>query len=75
MKNLLIFVLPSYVLPQAWSPSFRTSKADKKVLESIASQYHKSWAQIVIAYMIEKGIHVIVKSHDEKTSKRKPQCF
>ncbi len=74
-EELVDFCLAHHVLAQAWSPLFRTSKADQKVLESIASQYHKSWAQIVIAYMIEKGIHVIVKSHDEKRQKENLNVF
>lgn len=64
-NELVDFCQKHGVLVQAWSPLFRTSDADKETLKVIGEKHKKSWAQVVINYLVSKGIMVITKSHDQ----------
>ena len=64
-NELVEFCQKQGVLVQAWSPLFRTSEVDKETLKTIGEKHHKSWAQVVINYLVSKGIMVITKSHDQ----------
>lgn len=65
-EALVDFCQENGVTVQAWSPLFRTSDVYKATLTKIGEKYGKSWAQVVIRYLIQKGIMVIAKSHDEQ---------
>lgn len=64
-EDLVDFCKKNNVLVQAWSPLFRTSDEYRNILIDIGKKYQKSWAQVVIRYLVEKGIMVIAKSHQE----------
>lgn len=63
-EDLIAFCQKNHVIVQAWSPLFRTSEADRLSLIEIGKKYQKSWAQVVIRYLVEQGVMVITKSHE-----------
>jgi len=74
-EELIAFCQSHDVLVQAWSPLFRTSSKDQEVLTKIANKYHKSWAQVVLRYLVEKNVMVISKSHHEERQKENINIF
>lgn len=74
-EELIAFCQANKVLVQAWSPLFRTSDEYRQQLIDIGNNYNKTWAQVVVRYLIEKGVMVIVKSHDEKRQKENLDVF
>ncbi len=74
-EELVTYCLNMNVIPQAWSPLFRTSKHDQHILGQIGKKYDKTWAQVVIRYLTQKGVMVITKSHDERRQKDNLNVF
>jgi len=50
------------ILIQAYSPLVRTRKFDDPTLQSLAKQYNKTPAQILVRWALEEGLSVIPKS-------------
>ena len=50
------------IIVEAYSPLARSKVQDNKVIKTIAKKHKKSYAQIMLRFLIEKGIVVIPKS-------------
>ena len=57
------YALIHNIVPEAWGPLTRVSDEAKKVLTEIGEPYHKTWAQVILRYQIERNVVVIPKSH------------
>lgn len=74
-EELVNFCQEQGVLVQAWSPLFRTANEYRDVLVNIGKKYNKTWAQVVIRYLTQKGIMVIAKSHDKQRQEENINVF
>jgi diketogulonate reductase-like aldo/keto reductase len=65
-KNLLEFCHTHKIQVESYSPLTRGYKLSDPKLVSIASRYHKSTAQVLIRWDLQKGLVTIPKSSREK---------
>lgn len=73
--ELVDFCLKQGVLPEAWGPMSRLDEKSKISLQTIADQYQKSWAQVVLRYLYERNIVAIPKSHNADRQKHNLDIF
>lgn len=60
---------------EAWSPLKGISDDAKAILSTIGKNHHKSWAQVVLRYQIERNVIVIPKSHDAQRQRENLDLF
>ena len=63
------------IILEAYSPLARAQKFSNHILKSIAKSVEKSPAQVMIRYLLQKGIVVIPKSKNPKRIKENIQVF
>ncbi len=73
--DLIEFCQKNNVVVQAWSPIKKVSEEAKAKLELIGSKYNKTWAQIVLAYQVQRNVVVIPKSTDPVRQKQNLELF
>jgi 2,5-diketo-D-gluconate reductase A len=61
-RELRQFAEPMGIVTQAWSPLGRGSLPDLPVIQALAAKYRRSWAQVVLAWHLAKGISVVTRS-------------
>ena len=54
------------IIAEAWGPFHKMSDHQIEVLTEIGKPYHKSWAQVLLRYQLDRGVAVIPKSHSSK---------
>lgn len=54
------------VLPQAYSPIKGLSNKAIELFTEIGRSYNKTWAQVILRYLIEINVNVIPKSHNKE---------
>ncbi|UUX33906.1 aldo/keto reductase family protein [Fundicoccus culcitae] len=69
---IIAFGMEQGVFATSWGPLSRFDDSIKAKLEPIANKYHKTWAQVLLQYQIDRDVMVIPKSHD---AKRQAQNF
>lgn len=62
--DIIKFCLNNDCMPEAWGPL--DPAPNKELLIEIGKKYHKSWAQVLLRYQIERGVVVIPKSHNKQ---------
>lgn len=60
--ELISFCKKENIAVQAWKPVGKVSEDAKDILTTIGNKYHKTWAQIILRYQVERDIIVIPKS-------------
>lgn len=73
--EIIAFCLDHQVVPEAWGPLTRVDDKAKATLTEIGKKYDKSWAQVVLAYQVERGVVVIPKSHNPERQKQNLEVF
>lgn len=63
------------ILPQAWSPLGRARLLNDPAVNSIAEKYGRSSAQILLRYLLQRGIPVIPKSSSPERMKENLDIF
>ena len=63
--DLLALLQEEGITPVAWGP-MKADGHQKDVLDEIGKDYHKSGAQVLLKYQIERGVVVIPKSHNRQ---------
>lgn len=71
--ELIKYSLMHHCLPVAWGPL--DPVPNKDVLTNIGSKYHKTWAQVLLRYQIQRGVAVIPKSHNAIRQKENIDIF
>jgi diketogulonate reductase-like aldo/keto reductase len=71
--DMIKYSLNHNVLPQAWGPL--DPAPNKQTLTEIGKKYHKSWAQVLLRYQIQRGVQVIPKSHNKERQKENLMIF
>lgn len=61
--DLIEFTQSLGVAVQAWGPLSRVSEVSVAALNEIGAKYHKTWAQVILRYQVERNVIVIPKSH------------
>ena len=74
-KDLLEFCCSHGIQLESYSPLTRGLKLGDPRLVSIARKYHKSTAQILICWVLQKGIVVIPKSSTEERIRHNANVF
>lgn len=54
------------IVVEAWGPFHKMTDHQIDVLSEIGKQYHKSWAQVLLRYQLDRGVAVIPKSHSSE---------
>ncbi len=73
--DLIEFTQNLNVAVSAWGPLTNVTLSQIEVLESIGKKYHKSWAQVVLAFQIQRDVIVIPKSHHSARQKQNIDIF
>lgn len=63
------------VLPEAWGPVKKVTDEAKAILTEIGNSYCKTWAQVILAYQIQRRVIVIPKSHNKERQKQNLEIF
>ncbi len=74
-RKLVEYCSNKGIILEAYSPLSRAQKFSNSKLESIANSFNKSPAQVMIRYLLQKGIVVIPKSQNPKRIKENIQVF
>lgn len=61
-QGLLKFCTERKILVEAYSPLVRGKKADNPVLQAVALNHGKTWAQVLIRWALQHGMVVLPKS-------------
>ena len=62
--DLIAYCQSVGVVPEAWGPLSRVSESSRQTLSAIGANYSKTWAQVILAYQLDRGVVVIPKSHN-----------
>lgn len=71
--ELIKYSLTHDCLPVAWGPL--DPVPNKEVLRELGKKYHKTWAQVLLRYQIQRGVAVIPKSHNSNRQKENIDIF
>lgn len=63
------------IYSMSWGPLSRFDDSVREKLEPLANKYHKTWAQILLNYQIDRDVIVIPKSHDAERQKQNIDVF
>lgn len=72
---LIAYCLQNQVIPEAWGPLKKVDDDMREVLAQIGEKYHKSWAQVLLRFQIERNVVVIPKSHNPQRQKENLALF
>jgi len=73
--ELIDFCQSHQVAVEAWGPISKVSDDAKQKLSVIGEKYHKTWAQVILRYQIERNVIVIPKSHDKDRQQQNLAIF
>lgn len=73
--DIINYCIEHQIIPEAWGPLKRISDEAMETLTTIADKYHKSWAQVVLNYQVDRGVLVIPKSHNPERQKENLDIF
>jgi diketogulonate reductase-like aldo/keto reductase len=73
--DVIEFCQKNGVIVEAWSPIKKVSEETKAKLDEIGAKYNKSWAQIILAYQVQRSVVVIPKSTDSSRQKLNLELF
>ncbi|TYS61881.1 MULTISPECIES: aldo/keto reductase [Bacillus] len=73
-KNLLAVLKDEEITPVAWGP-MKAEAHQKEALDEIGKIYHKSGAQVLLKYQIQRGVIVIPKSHKRENQASNLELF
>lgn len=73
--ELIDFCQSRQVAVEAWGPISKVSDDAKQKLSVIGEKYHKTWAQVILRYQIERNVIVIPKSHDKDRQQQNLAVF
>lgn len=72
--EIIEYCLKNGIVPEAWGP-MKTNAEQREVLNKVGEKFGKSWAQVLLAYQIERGVMVIPKSHNPKNQQANLDVF
>lgn len=64
-EELIALLQEEEIIPVAWKP-MRIADDQQQALDDIGKKYHKTGAQVLLKYQIQRGIVVIPKSHNRE---------
>ncbi|HLQ39653.1 MAG TPA: aldo/keto reductase [Tetragenococcus sp.] len=73
--EIIAFCLENQLVAEAWGPLTNVTDTAKEALSKIGGKYGKSWAQVILAYQVERGVVVIPKSHNPERQKQNLEIF
>ena len=65
-NELIEFCQSQQVAVEAWGPISKVNDKAKQKLVVIGEKYHKTWAQVILRYQVERNCIVIPKPHDKE---------
>ncbi len=71
----LAYLREEGILPQAWSPLGRARVINDEYVSKVAAKYGKTNAQILLRYLVQRGIPVIPKTSDTERMKANLDIF
>ncbi|HHX07776.1 MAG TPA: aldo/keto reductase [Erysipelothrix sp.] len=74
-EELIAFCQNHDIVVEAWGPLTRVSDEAKAILNDIGSNYHKTWAQVILNYQVSRQVVVIPKSHNAQRQKDNLNVF
>lgn len=63
------------IIPVAWSPLNRLPEEIQEKINEIGRKYNKTWAQVILNYLVNQNVAVIPKSHNADRQKENFDIF